>query len=136
MEKYYIEKMNSRKDTGRILGIIPIPSGSPFKFILANLIFCSLLEIFIGFYFLSFFLLIVISYDMILKNKMRIEILENCILEEIVMAEDLKENGVGEWEYDSPTVTDEDRNSIFLDYLWVIKSRNKKNNIFSIMLRS
>jgi len=49
------------------------------------------------------------------KNKMRIGILENCIVEEILMEGDLEKYGIGEFIHDSPSVTDEDRNSIFIE---------------------
>jgi len=120
MENYYIEKLNSNKYTGKLFGIIRIPSGTPFHFILANAALSSTIEIFMGTYFISVILAIIMSYEMYRKNKIRIEILENCILEEIFMGEDLERYGIGEFIYDSPTVTNEDRNSIFIDSLNIL----------------
>ena len=117
MENYYIERLNSNKYTGKLFGIINIPSGTPFHFILANVVLSVTIEIFIGTYFISAILAIIVSYEMCRKNKLRIEILENCILEEIFMGEELETYGVGEFIYDSPIVTNGDRNSIFIDSL-------------------
>ena len=117
MENYYIERLNSNKYTGKLFGIINIPSGTPFRFILANAALSSIIEILIGTYFISAILAIIMSYEMYRKNKIRIEILENCILEEIFMEEELEIYGVGEFIYDSPIVTNGDRNSIFIDSL-------------------
>ena len=117
MENYYIERLNSNKYTGKLFGIIDIPSGTPFRFILANVALSSTIEIFIGTYFISVILAIIMSYEMYRKNKLRIEILENCILEEIFMEGELEEYGVGEFIYDSPIITNRDRNSIFIDSL-------------------
>ena len=117
MENYYIERLNSNKYTGKLFGIIDIPSGTPFRFILANVALSSTIEIFIGTYFISVILAIIMSYEMHRKNKLRIEILENCILEEIFMEGELEEYGVGEFIYDSPIITNGDRNSIFIDSL-------------------
>jgi len=36
MENYYIERLNSNKHTGKLFGIVNIPSGTHFRFILAN----------------------------------------------------------------------------------------------------
>ena len=120
MENYYIGRLNSNRYTGKLFGIINIPSGTPFHFILANLALSTTIEIFIGTYFISGILAIIMSYEMYRKNKLRIEILENCILEEIFMGEELKTYGVGEFMYDSPIVTNGDRNSIFIDSLNIL----------------
>jgi hypothetical protein len=117
MENYYIERLNSNKYTGKLFGIISIPPGTPFHFILANLAICFMIEILIGTYFISVIPAIIICYEMYRKNKMRIEILGNCIAEEIFFSEELEEYGVGEFIYDSPEITDEDRKNIFLDCL-------------------
>lgn len=117
MEDYYMEKLNSNKYTGKLFGIITIPPGTPFHFILANLLLCATIEILIGTYFISLIPAIILSYEMYRKNKMRIGILETCIVEEIFLSEELEEYGVGEFIYDSPSVTDEDRKNIFLDCL-------------------
>ena len=115
MENYYIERLNSNKHTGKLFGIVSIPSGTPFRFILANAALSGIVEIFIGTYFISVILAILLSYEMYRKNKMRIGILENCIVEEILMEGDLEKYGIGEFIHDSPSVTDEDRNSIFIE---------------------
>jgi hypothetical protein len=117
MENYYIEKLNSNKYTGKLFGIIGIPSGTPFHLILGNAGLSSIIEIFIGTYFISVILAIAISYEMYRKNKLRIEILENCILGEVIMKEELEKYGVGEFIYDSSEVTDEDRKGIFIEAL-------------------
>jgi hypothetical protein len=117
MENYYIKKLNSNKYTGKLFGIIGIPPGTPFHFILANSSLVFIIEVFIGTYFISGILAIIMSYEMYRKNKLRIEILENCILGEIFMKEELEKYGVGEFIYDSLEVTDDDRNSIFIDSL-------------------
>ncbi len=117
MENYYIDRLNSNKYTGKLFGIIGIPSGTPFHFILANASLSSIIEIFIGTYFISVIIAIAISYEMYRKNKLRIEILENCILGEVIMKEELEKYGVGEFIYDSSEVTDEDRKGIFIEAL-------------------
>ena len=92
----------------------------------------------VGTYFIVPFISLLICYDMYIKNDLRIKILENCLVDEIFMEEELKEYGVGEFVNDSVSVTDEDRNSIFLDSVWIIGSRNKKSNkiysLFSFIL--
>ena len=130
--------MDSRKDTGIILGFIPIPKGTPFHFFIINLMFSAFIEMSVGTYFIVPFISLLICYDMYIKNDLRIKILENCLVDEIFMEEELKEYGVGEFVNDSVSVTDEDRNSIFLDSVWIIGSRNKKSNkiysLFSFIL--
>lgn len=124
MENYYIQKLNSNKITGKLFGFITIPKGGLLKFILANLILSTLIEIFIGTYFISSLLGILLSYEMYRKNKLRLEILDYCLVDEIFMQEELDRHGVGEFTEDSPYVTDEDRDYIFLDSLSLIK-KNK-----------
>ena len=126
MENYYIQKLNSNKITGKLFGLFRIPEGSILKFILANLILSTAIEIFIGTYFISSLLGIILSYEMYRKNKLRLEILDYCLVDEIFMQEELDRNGVGEFTEDSPYVTDVDRDYIFLDSLNLIK----KNKFF------
>ena len=117
MENYYIQKLNSNKITGRLFGIIPIPEGSLLKFILVNLALSTAIEIFIGTYFISSLLGIILSYEMYRKSKLRLEILDYCLVDEIFMQEELDRNGVGEFTEDSTYVNDEDRDYIFTDSL-------------------
>lgn len=124
MENYYIQKLNSNKVTGKLFGLIPIPEGSLLKFILANLILSTTIEIFIGTYFISSLLGILISYEMYRKSILRLEILDYCLVDEIFMKEELDRHGVGEFTEDSPYVTDEDRDYIFLDSLILLR-KNK-----------
>lgn len=128
--------MNSHKKIGRILGFIPIPPGSPFRFFISNLILSFIIEECIGTYFISFALGLLLSYDMYKKNKLRIKILEDCVLEETFMQEELSEFGVGEFQYDSDKVNNEDRDSIFENSLWINKVKRKSpKRGFSLIFR-
>lgn len=141
MENYYIQKLNSLKEVTRIFGVIPIPNKTPLTFMISNLILSMMIEIIFGTYFISLVIAIFISYETYRKNKIKLEMLEYCIVEEIFMGEELERNGVGEFQNDSPFVTDEDRNYIFKDSLSILK-RNKylhkiKNHyrfLFSIVI--
>jgi|688.fasta_scaffold189606_1 hypothetical protein len=113
MEKYYIEKMNSKRETGKILGIIPIPENGFIYFLISTFLISFIIEKYVGTYFISSLFGIVLSVDMYYKNKKRDYILEKCIAEEIFMGFDLKEYGVGEFSEDPLYVTDSDRDSIF-----------------------
>jgi hypothetical protein len=117
MENYYIDRLNSNRYTGKLFGVIKIPSGTLFHFILANLVLSSTIEIFIGTYFISVIIGIIMSYEMYRKNKIRLEILDYCLVEEIFMQEELNRYGVGEFINDSIYVNDNDRNYIFTDSL-------------------
>ena len=113
MEKYYIEKMNSKRETSKILGIIPIPENGFIYFLISTFLISFIIEKYVGTYFISSLFGIVLSVDMYYKNKKRDYILEKCIAEEIFMGFDLKEYGVGEFSEDPLYVTDSDRDSIF-----------------------
>jgi hypothetical protein len=129
MERYYIEKMNSRRETGKLIGIIPIPENGFFYFFLTTFLISFLIEKYIGTYFLSSLFGIILSLDMYYKDKTREKILEKCIAEEIFMEFDLKEYGVGEFSNDPLYITDEDRNSIFEEifrYHFSVPSKGKQ----------
>lgn len=125
MENYYIERINSVKQITRIFGIIPIPVKSPLTFMVCNLILSLGIEIVFGTYLISLLVAILISYEVYRKNKIKMTILENCLIEESFMQEELERYGIGEFENDSPYVTDSDRDYIFRDSMNLI---NKKNH--------
>ena len=128
MEKYYIESIESLKEISKIFGLISIPSDRSI-FIPTTLFLSLFIELTISTYFISSILAIVICYEVYRKNKLKLEMIEFCLIEESFLQEELTRHGVGEFFMDSPYVTDADRDYIFKDSLAILKRNRYFNKI-------
>lgn len=115
--EYYTNKLDLEKKTGKLFSIIPLPKGLRILFAISTLLIVSFIESIFNTFFilplLGIFLCIEHYYIILLRQ----DILDMCILEEILLENDLIANK------DSKELIDEPKYIIELDRISIFEDR-------------
>jgi hypothetical protein len=105
--EYYTQRLNEKRETGKLLGIIRIPNGRPYQFVISTLLVFSILDFMIGgSYFILPLVGILLCFSYYFKFKLREVIIDQCIMDEAFMDYEAKK-------FDEEDIDDEDRIGIF-----------------------
>jgi hypothetical protein len=104
--RYYSNLLNQKKDTGKIIGLIPIPNGRPYQFIVSTVLVFNLLGVMLNEnYFILQTLSLFLCFDYFFRFKLREDMLDRCVCDEVYM--DYRA------EVEEEILNDEDRLGIF-----------------------
>ena len=136
----YVEMLNSHKSTGYMFKSIPMPQGTPILFTLVNIACFSMLGFLIGnqaIMAIPCFMLIWEHYNLAVKRN---KIYDECIVNELYMQQDFKENGSDpNFPSDPLYVTQEDRMDIFSEAVYTFKRESfmqklKSHHVFLLIM--
>lgn len=112
---YYNSKLDS-VGAGKLFNIIKFPDN--YMLIILYVLSLLLIPITTGYFIMPSVLLIIGLYEYRSVERVRIKILESCLVDEIMAYNDLKDNGVSkEFIHDSICITNSDRDYFFSDAL-------------------
>jgi hypothetical protein len=113
--KYYNDRLNESEKLGKILGMIEFPLGRPYQFLIAILTMSAMLSTLISsFYYVFPVLGFAACVDYYFKYKLREDLLNMCLVDEVYMEIQANENN-------EDPIDDEDRISIY-SYNYSLKS--------------
>jgi hypothetical protein len=105
--EYYTQRLNEKRDTGRLLWIFQFPTGRPYQFITLTLVALNLLDFIVGgSYFILPAIAILICLSFYFKFKLREDLIDRCFCDEAMMDYEAKK-------FDEEDIDDEDRIGIF-----------------------
>lgn len=113
--EYYTQRLNENRQTGKLFGIIRIPNGRPYQFVLTTLLVFNMLDFMVGgSYFILPFIGVLMCFSYYFKFKLREDLIDRCVTDEAFMDYEAKKN-------DEEDIDDEDRIGIFR-YNFAMKS--------------
>ena len=112
---YYVSKLDQHQRSGKVLHYLPLPPGIGFYFSLTSYALVAYYEVYIGSFFILPIIAIIYTIDLYYVAHLRGDVLTECMMEEIILENDIEKHPMDPEEWEPNYVTNEDRDSIFQD---------------------